>query len=1611
MSNSVRQLSPRVRFALLSSAVLLITAGVVTQIFFARRAQAVSTNVVISQVYGGGGNSGAPYKNDFIELFNRGTSTINLSGWSVQYSSSANTAGWTVTNLTGSIAPGGYYLVQQAGGATGASLPTADATGTTNMNATNGKVALVNSITPLSGGCPSGAAIVDLVGYGTNTAACFEGTAVGALSNTAAAIRKGGGCQDTDNNSSDFNVATPTPRNTTSPTNPCTPTNNPPTITAPANPIATKNQDDPPFTVSLTGNDDGSVYSWGATAGTGISSVTVSGGQGTANVTYTVTLQPGFNGTASFTASLSDTVNTPATTRLVNIAVNAPVIVDNPPTITAPANPIATVTRDDAPFTVALSGSDDHNIFNWSATPGSGLSSVIVTSGQGTANVTYTVTLQSGFTGTATFTASLSDNVNTAATQTVNITVNPPTPLNHIVISQVYGGGGNSLATYQNDYVELYNPTASAVDVGGWTIQYASATGTGDWLVQPLGGIIQPGEYYLISLATNGAVGLPLPAANISGSINMSGTTGKVALSNNGDALTGCPTADPTLVDLVGYGGTANCREGGSNAPTPSNTTAIFRKNGGATDTNVNGADFVVGTPSPRRTAAITEIGPYVLSVDPRSNSTSGPHDASITVNFTEAVDVVGSWYNINCANTGSHNDATVAHTGDFKTYVITPNANFQFSEQCTVTVFATAVHDQDLDDSAPGTDTLKADYVWSFTVVLDNQSPPPYPPSVHLTMGNPTNAVADIDQPNNYLMEKPTYVLSYNRDKGTPNWVSWYLTSEWYGSLSRLDTFRPDPAVPSDWYRVQAFDYFTTGFDRGHMTPNADRDNQNRVPINQETFLMSNMVPQAPDNNQGPWANLENYLRTLTDAGSEIYIVSGPAGVGGIGSNSPSSVTNTIADGHVTVPAYTWKVALVLPQGSDDISRVTCSTRAIAVIMPNTQGIRTTNPNDWQTYLTTVDAVEQLTGYDLYSNLPPAVQACVEAGTNGVNPPGTANQLADTAEDNAVTITLQALQANSNPLAFQIMSTPTSGSLGSIGSVSCSAGTCTANVTYTPSADFNGSDSFTFRANDGSVHSNTSTVNIGVSEVNDSPSAVDDIKNTQEDTPLTFSAADLIANDSTGPSNESGQTLNVTAVNATTNTHGTVGLASGSITYSPDANYNGSASFTYTVCDNGTTNGSPDWKCTTATVNVDVEAVNDNPTAVDDAATTDEDTPITISVLGNDSDVDGDSLTVSGVTQGAHGVVTNNGTNASYSPASNFNGNDSFTYTVSDGHGGTATATVNVTINAVNDNPVAVSDSASTNEDNSVTIDVVANDTDVDGDSLSLASVGTASHGSVSIVSGKAVYSPVPNYNGSDSFAYVVSDGHGGQANGVANVTVNPVNDAPTANSQSANTNSNIPVAITLTGSDVETPPGSLTFTVTSGPSHGLLSGTGANRTYTPAFNYSGPDSFQFTVTDTGDGSSPTLTSSAATVSITVNDTVGPTITLTNNSISLWPANHTYHTINVSDLVASASDNFDPNVTLNSVVITQATSDEIENGNGDGNTLNDVVIASDCKSVQLRAERDGSGDGRVYTITFLVRDAAGNTTIATGKVIVPKNSGGNAVDSGPHYTVNSTCH
>jgi uncharacterized protein len=181
----------------------------------------VVSDVVISQVYGGGGNAGATFTHDFIELFNRGTSSVSLAGWSLQYTGATSTGTWTVTPLDGSIAPGGYYLVQQAAGAGGTTaLPAPDRTGSIAMAAGAGKVALRNTAIAITGACPAPGTSADLVGYGATT--CAEGTgATAATSNTLAALRKRGGCFDSDTNNVDFSIGSPTPRNSASPLRAC----------------------------------------------------------------------------------------------------------------------------------------------------------------------------------------------------------------------------------------------------------------------------------------------------------------------------------------------------------------------------------------------------------------------------------------------------------------------------------------------------------------------------------------------------------------------------------------------------------------------------------------------------------------------------------------------------------------------------------------------------------------------------------------------------------------------------------------------------------------------------------------------------------------------------------------------------------------------------------------------------------------------------------------------------------------------------------------------------------------------------------------------------------------------------------------------------------------------------------------------------------------------------------------------------------------------------------------------------------------------------------------------------------------------------------------------
>ena len=231
---------------------------------------------------------------------------------------------------------------------------------------------------------------------------------------------------------------------------------------------------------------------------------------------------------------------------------------------------------------------------------------------------------------------------------------------------------------------------------------------------------------------------------------------------------------------------------------------------------------------------------------------------------------------------------------------------------------------------------------------------------------------------------------------------------------------------------------------------------------------------------------------------------------------------------------------------------------------------------------------------------------------------------------------------------------------------------------------------------------------------------------------------------------------------------------------YVPSRDYHGDDTLEVTVTDHGNTGaGGP--RSAAASVPVTVRAVNDAPAAVADAPVTAEETAITFGVLANDSDVEGDTLTLTALSDPAHGsAVLNDDGTVTYSPAPNYAGPDAFTYTVTDSHGATTTGTVAVTVTPVNDAPEATKDSVTTDEDTPVVIGVLANDTDVDGDPLTVESFTLPAHGSLSRTGAGLTYTPAPNYFGTDSFSYTVSDGNGGTASAGVLLTVRSVNDAP---------------------------------------------------------------------------------------------------------------------------------------------------------------------------------------------------------------------------------------
>lgn len=274
--------------------------------------------------------------------------------------------------------------------------------------------------------------------------------------------------------------------------------------------------------------------------------------------------------------------------------------------------------------------------------------------------------------------------------------------------------------------------------------------------------------------------------------------------------------------------------------------------------------------------------------------------------------------------------------------------------------------------------------------------------------LGNPSGATAVATATTNYLIARPQYALSYNNNTREPNWVSWNLTTADIGSSGRSPNFFQDTTLPAGFYQVLTTDYSGSGFDRGHMCPSGDRTVTDAD--NEATFFMTNMIPQAPDNNQGVWANFESECRTLAAAGNEVLIISGPSGFSG----------TTIASG-VAVAGFTWKIAVVVPVGSGTaLSRITTATRVIAIKIPNIAGVRS---NPWQNYITTAAQIQADTGYTFFSELPASVATALRAKVDGAAAVGSPTITTQPSTQTAAiggSATFSVVAVGDAPLAYQ---------------------------------------------------------------------------------------------------------------------------------------------------------------------------------------------------------------------------------------------------------------------------------------------------------------------------------------------------------------------------------------------------------------------------------------------------------------------------------------------------------------------------------------------------------------------------------------------------------------
>ena len=592
--------------------------------------------------------------------------------------------------------------------------------------------------------------------------------------------------------------------------------------------------------------------------------------------------------------------------------------------------------------------------------------------------------------------------------------------------------------------------------------------------------------------------------------------------------------------------------------------------------------------------------------------------------------------------------------------------------------------------------------------------------------------------------------------------------------------------------------------------------------------------------------------------------------------------------------------------------------------------------------------------------------------------PPVAVNDSYSTAEDVALNVAAPGVKVNDSdvdgdPLTAILVTGPIHGTLtlNSNGS-----------FVYTPNANYNGPDSFTYKVNDGIADSNVATVNLTVTPVNDPPVAVDDAYITAEDTPITVAAPGVLINDTDIDSPV------ITAILVGSPSNGSVTLnANGSFTYTPNANFNGTDTFTYKANDGALDSN-------VATVTITITPVNDPPIAVNDSYTTLENIPLTIGapgVLSNDTDVDGDPLTVTLVGGPANGTVTLNPNGSfTYTPNLNYNGTDTFTYKANDGSLDSNVATVTISITPVNQPPVAVNDAYTTPEDTALSIaapGVLANDSDPEGNSgLFVILVGAPTHGTVTLnPNGSFTYTPNANFNGVDTFTYKANDGALDSNVATVTITVTPVNDPPVAVNDAYTTAEDTPLTIAAPGvlsndTDIDSPV--ITAILAGPPSNGTVTlNPNGSFIYTPNANFNGTDTFTYRANDGA------LNSNVATVTITITPVNDPPVAV--NDAYATPRN-TPLTIVAPGVLANDTDVDSPVLTV--TLVGSPTNGTVTlNPNGSFTyTPNANYVGTDTFTYKAN---DGSLDSNSATVTITITAVNSPPVAVNDAYTTPKNT------------------